>query len=253
MRRRFVLALAPLLLAGCAGFPALDAGGDNALAKAVEPSLRQAALTAEAANDWKGATQHWRTLYQRNPGDKGVALSLARALRAAGQAQQAADLMQAELGRHGRDAGLVAELGKDYLAADRIGLALKHLEEARNLAPGDWEAHSALGVALDAATRYDDAAAAYAGALALSPDNPQVLNNLALSQALAGRLDEAVATLGRANEQPHSGPQIRQNLALLLALTGDAARAERMAAKDLPADMARANSAIYRTLAEGRR
>lgn len=251
MRLRLFAALLIAPLAGCATLSTPGAE-DAALAKAVEPSLRAAAVTAEANNDWKGAAQHWRTLYQRAPGDQTITLSLARALRYSGQAQQAADVVQGELARNGRDARMVAELGKAYLAADRIGLALKSLEEARALAPDDWELHSALGVALDSQARYGEAREAYGRALVLAPDHPLVLNNLGLSQALDGQLDEAVATLTRANEQPQAGMQIRQNLALLLALTGDAAAAERLAAKDLPADMVRTNAGIYRVLAAGR-
>ncbi len=254
MKHRPTLAvLVMLLLSGCAGGgpPADDT---DVIAKAVEPSLRAAAANAEANRDWTGAAHHWRTLYARSPGDKGLALSLARALRYGGEARQGADLLMEAIGRMGRDPALVAELGKAWLAADRVGLAIKTLEEARDLAPADWEAHSALGVALDSADRLDEAQAAYGRALELSPDNPVVLNNLALSQAMAGRLDEAVATMIRAGDQPQAGTQIRQNLALLLALKGDAAAAERAAARDLPPEMVRTNAAFLRWLAgEGRR
>lgn len=252
MRLRLFAALLIAPLAGCAAL-SVPGAEDAALSKAVEPSLRAAAMTAEANNDWKGAAQHWRTLYQRAPDDQTITLSLARALRYSGQAQQAADVMQVELARHGRDARMVAELGKAYLAADRNGLALKNLEEARTLAPDDWELHSALGVALDSQARYGEARDSYARALALAPDHPLVLNNFALSQALDGRLDEAITTLSHANEQPQAGMQIRQNLALLLALKGDAGAAERLAAKDLPAEMVRSNAGVYRVLAAGRR
>lgn len=250
----FPVALLALLLSGCAGGGNDPMAADtDTVAKAVEPSLRTAAATAEASRDWKGAAQHWRTLYARAPNDKGLALSLARALRYGGEAQQGADILLDATARLGRDPALVAELGKAWLAADRLGLALKTLEEARTLAPRDWEVHSALAVALDSAGRYPEAQAAYGRALDLSPDNPVVLNNLALSQAMAGRLDEAVATLTRAEDQPQAGPQIRQNLALLLALKGDAAGAERTAPKDLPPEMVRTNAAFLRWLAAGGR
>lgn len=248
--RRLAPLLIPLLLAGCAS-AGLDAGAnDDVIARAVEPSLRAAAATAEANNDWKGAAQHWGTLHQRRPEDGTITLALARVWRYGGQPQQAADLMQGELARSGRSADSLTEMGKDYLAAERLGLAIKTLEEARAKAPQRWDIASALGVALDAQGRYGEAQAAYDSALALDPENPVVLNNLALSQAQIGQLDRAVATLTRANEHPAAGAQIRQNLALLLALKGDATAAERQASKDLPPDMVRTNAAIFRTLAE---
>jgi Flp pilus assembly protein TadD len=244
-------ALLTLLLAACAGTGEPGSGAETeSVARAVEPSLRAAAASAEAGMDWKGAAQHWRTLYARNPQDRSAALSLARALRYAGQAQAATDVLQQAILRHGREPALVAELGKAWLAADRVGLALKTLDEATRLSPQQWDVHSARGVALDTADRFGEAQEAYGRALALAPGNPTILNNLALSQAMAGRLDEAVANLLLAQDQPEAGPQTRQNLALLLALKGDSVAAGRMAAKELPAEMVRSNAAYYRWLAE---
>ena len=174
-------------LAGCGGGQ-INTGDENAVALAVEPSLRAAAANAEANQDYKGAAQHWRTLYQRHPEDRIIAVQLARMTRYAGQPQQAADLMQSHLARRPDDGELLAELGKDYLAADRTGLGLRTLEQARAVAPSRWDVHSALGVAYDMEGRKAEAEAAYAKALELSPGNPQVLNNLGLNQALQGRL-----------------------------------------------------------------
>jgi Flp pilus assembly protein TadD len=243
--RLAALALAAMLSA-CAGAPGEQGGS---IAQAVEPSLRAAAANAEANHDYKGAAQHWGTLYQRRPDDRDVAINLARSLRAGGQPQQAADLMQAQLLRQPNDPLLLMELGKDYLAADRIGLAVKALEQASSLAPTAWEAHSALGVAQDTLGRPAAAAASYGRALELSPGNAAVLNNLGLSLALAGHLDEGIATLRRALELPAAGTQVSQNLAMLLALKGDAAQAERLARRDLPPDMARNNADILKAVA----
>jgi Flp pilus assembly protein TadD len=245
--------LSPLLLSACAGGnPQAATSNEAAIATAVEPSLRAAAAAAEANNDWKGAVQHWRTLYSRHPEDKSLALALARDLRYAGEAPVAADVVQQAIARSGRDPALVAELGKAWLASGRQGLALKTLEEATTLAPGDWDVHSAYGVALDGSDRYAEAQAAYARALVLSPDNPVVLNNLGLSQAMAGKLDDAVATLKKAEDQPQASLQVRQNLALLLTLQGDVAAADRIASRGLPPEMVRNNAAFLHWLAANR-
>lgn len=243
--------LALPLLAACAT-GTLPADSDTRVADAVEPSLRAAAASAEAARDYKAAAQHWGTLYRRHPENSDVAVALARTLRYAGQPQQGADIMQAQLEGKPDDADLLTELGKDYLAADRLPLAQSALERARAAASKRWDVHSALGVTLDAQGRFDEAAQAYAQALELSPDNPRVLNNLALSQALNGHLDQAVVTMGRAADHPRASTQIRQNLALLLAIKGDPAKAEKLVRQDLPADMARNNAAILRALAAQR-
>jgi Flp pilus assembly protein TadD len=241
---RALFLLLPLLGACVAGQP-----GEPQVATAVEPALRAAAAQAEAARDYKGAAQHWGTIYQRNPKNPEVGLALARSLRYAGQPLQSADIMQGLLETRSTDADLLAELGKDYLAADRLNLALSTLERARAAAPERWDVHSALGVALDSAGRFAEAQQAYDKALALSPDNPRVLNNLGLSQALAGKLDDGIVTLTRASEHPKAGTQIRQNLALLLSLKGNPAKAEKLLRQDLPPDMARNNALLLRSLA----
>lgn len=235
-----------LTLAGCA---TSQADGERSVAQAVEPSLRAAAAAAEANHDYKGAIQHLNTLYQRRNDDRGIGVALARNLRYGGQPQSAADIMQAQLTRFSNDPDLLIELGKDYLAADRVALSLRTLERARTAAPDRWEVYATMAVAQDAMGKSNEAQAAYNHALDLSPDNPMVLNNLGLSQALAGRLDEGVATLTRAADLPTATTQIRQNLALLLALKGDAAQAEKITRNDLPPDLARANIQVMRALA----
>lgn len=249
IKRLFALAMASWLSA-CVTSPG---GGEAALSSAVEPSLRAAAQAAEANRDYNGAIQHLTTLFRHRPDDTEISIALARNLRYAGQGQAAADLMQSQLERLGRDGPSLLELGKDYLAADRAGLAIKHLEEARAKIPGNWEIHSALGVAYDSQGRAAEAQAAYGRALEITPDNAAVLNNLALSQALSGQLDKALATIARAADLPTAGSQVRQNHALLLALGGDGGQAERLARRDLPPDQAEANARTLRALAAAAR
>jgi Flp pilus assembly protein TadD len=142
---------------------------------------------------------------------------------------------------------LLTELGKAYLAGDRLGLAVRTLSEAAALSPNDWQVLSALGVTEDYQGHYAQAQAAYAKALAVSPDNPVILNNLGLSQAQSGQLAQARATLERAADQPKANSQVRQNLALIRALSGDMSGAERLNRQDLPPDAVRANGAFYRS------
>ncbi|KIL99713.1 Flp pilus assembly protein TadD contains TPR repeat [Paramagnetospirillum magnetotacticum MS-1] len=250
---RFAVFALPLALA--LGACTLTGGGveNGGLSAGVEPSLRAAAAAAESGRDYQGAAQHLSTLYQNRPTDSGLAIALARNLRYSGQGQAAADLMQSHLARSGREALTLLELGKDYLAADRASLAIKMLEEARILAPDNWDIHSTLGVALDSQGRAAEAQSAYARALEITPDNAAVLNNLGLSQALAGQLDAGLATLSRAADLPAATAQVRQNLALLTALKGDGDGAERMARRDLSAEQARINIETLRALAASAR
>ena len=243
--RKFILhlLLPAALLAGCASG---SGSSRHDVADAVEPSLQAAATAAENNHDYAGAVQHLSTLYAHHPQDHALALALARNLRHAGQAQTAADLMQSLLAIKAGDADLQLELGKDYLAADRVGLAVKYLTQARAEAPKRWEILSVLGASLDTEGHTTEALAVLAEADRLSPDNPEILNNLGLCQAVAGQLPAAVDTLRRAADLPTANLQVRQNLALLLALNGDVARAETLTRHNLSKQEADSNVALYR-------
>lgn len=243
-----LLAIAALAT-GCAENRTDSAKGPADPANLIETTTRTTAQVAESSFDYTTAATAWGSLYQRHPDDADLALRLARNLRYSGQVQGAIDVCSNFADRHGPSPALQIELGKDYLAADRLALAVRTLQQAAGMAPRDWDVQSALGVALDYQGNYDGARQSYEQALALSPDNPVVLNNLGLSQAEAGHLADAEATLSKAVEQPKATAQVRQNLALIKALKGDLTGAERLSRQDLPPDMARANGAYYRLLA----
>jgi Flp pilus assembly protein TadD len=239
----FLCAIAAL--SGCANQE--DSGkGSNAV---IDDMARSAAQAADATNDFEAAAGNWNILFQRHPDDPSLALRLARDLRYGGHLQQAIDVSAPFIERHGPSADMSAELGKDYLAANRLGLAERTLRQAADIAPADWRILSALGVAIDYQGRHTEAEEAYARALTLSPDNPVLLNNLGLSQAQNGQLSQALSTLRRAVDQPAATAQVRQNLALIEALSGDPEAAERLSRQDLPPEMARANASYFKLLA----
>jgi Flp pilus assembly protein TadD len=147
------------------------------------------------------------------------------------------------------DPAIIAEVGKVRLASGNLQEAVVLLQRAIVLEGRDWKSRSALGVAYD---RLGDAARAeesYRAALAVSPDNPVVLNNLALSRAMANDLAGARELLQRAVAVSQSDVRVRQNLALVYALSGNMAQAEALTLQDLPPDLARETLAYYRELA----
>jgi Flp pilus assembly protein TadD len=243
---------AALWLSGCAELGGKFTTTASGPEDVIESSTRAAAESAEASFDYQSAAVSWNHLRQTHLKDPNLALRLARDLRYSGQVQPAIDITSGFMEANGRSAPLLIELGKDYLAGDRLGLAVRTLRDATELAPTDWEVWSALGVAQDYQGNYADAQTAYARALTLSADNPVVLNNLGLSQAQAGQLIEARASLEKAVDQPKATAQVRQNLALIRALTGDLGGAERLNRQDLTADQVRGNAAYYRLLAGAR-
>ena len=249
MKRLLASVAVCIVAAGCATTG--PAEPEPKKAADVEPTIRQAALMAERNGNYGEAAKHYAGLYNRHPDDRALMLSLARNLRFSGNAQQAIGVLNSKGASSSNEAILLLELGKAYLAADQLNLAKPTLEKAKLSAPLNWEVLSALGVVYDYEGNYDMAQEQYDAALFLAPDNATIMNNKALSLAQEGDLDAAVATMEMAVDQPQAGAQTRQNLALLMALKGDAQAAERLARKDLPANMADANAQYYRSLATG--
>ena len=252
--RADLAAAASLVALGCTLLlPGCDALSSPAAPKpATDVSLMnaqmQAAKQAEATYNYSDALGIYQTLYSQHPENLDLGIALARNMRFTGQAAGEISLVSQLIGKNGRTAPLLLELGKAYLAADQDNLALPTLLEAKAKEPANWEVLSTLGVAYDYEGGYADARDAYAQALIASPSNPTVLNNLALSQAASGDLDGAIATLQQAIDQPTALAQTRQNLALLLALKGDPDGAERLARKDLPPEIADGNISYFRMI-----
>lgn len=260
MSKLALVACLASVLAACNGLPgtsdtAKSADGTSAPAAAkpsqLDPQIKMAALQAEAQNNYLEAAQHYQSLLTRDPDNLDLALALVRNLRFAGSTPQDIDILNSLIAKHGKTPQLLTELGKSYIASDKMNLAIPILQEVTATPGATWDAFSALGVAYDYQNDFARAREVYTQALLLSPRNPEVLNNLALSQAQSGDLDGAIETLGQAVDQVSASPQVRQNLALLLALRGDTAGAERLARKDLPKEMADENSAYYQYLAGG--
>ena len=83
--------------------------------------------------------------------------------------------------------------------------------------------------------------AAWNQALALSPDNPDVLTNMAISAMTRGDTASAEPLLRRAAAQPGASLKVRLNLAMALGLNGKMDEAEQMMRRDLPPDAADRN------------
>ena len=244
------LSLAAVLLAGCQAFS--SGGPATAAAPAADPNLeatvRKAAADAEASYNYGEAAQHYATLLERHPDEQDVVLAVARNLRYSGSPQQSIVVIDKLIAKSGTKEPLMVELGKDYLAADQLNLAVSVLQQAHAGDPGNWQILSALGVAQDRQGNFKDAQATYESALKLAANNPVLLNNYALSLAQSGQLDAAITALQTATSQPEATAQTRQNLALMLALKGDNAAATRLIRADLPADMAQNNISYYQGL-----
>jgi Flp pilus assembly protein TadD len=138
-----------------------------------------------------------------SPAHFAAAIGRARALQLAGRPDAAVEVLRALTQSHpGRTAAHVA-LGDTLRRAERWDEAVAALTEAIALigtpAPEHWSVFYGRGIANERRKAWDAAEADFLQALALNPDQPQVLNYLGYSWIDRGeRLEEALAMIERA-------------------------------------------------------
>ena len=151
------------------------------------------------------------------------------------------------------------------LTSNEVPQAIDFAERAVAKTPDDAGFRGLLGNAYFAGGRFASAEAAYKDALAIYPNQPQVILKLALVEIAQGKLDEATTFLNAARGQldpadyglaialaghpadavpiletaardKNADARVRQNLALAYALSGDWTNARTIAAQDVPAN-----------------
>ena len=188
----------------------------------------------------------WSREAQVDPRDAEAGVKLAASLRALGRYDEAAQAAGQVLILDPRNVEALIETARAHVAKGQGFYAVEPLTQAQSLAPRDWRVPSLLGVAYDQVSRFEDARAAWAQALQLSPDNPAVLTNMALHYAAQGDVARAETLLRTAAARPGATLQTRQNLALVLGLQGKTAEAEQILRRDLPPEQVEANLAWLR-------
>lgn len=236
---RFLTLLATLTL----GF-----SGPVTLAVAQTPEAASSVRLADAATrtsydraDPLSRSIFWAEQNRINPMDVEAGVKQAQALRELGQFDQAAQVSSTVLTLQPRNLDAMLELGRAHIARGQAFYGIAALEQARDQAPRDWRPLSLLGVAYQQVRRPDEAQAAWASALQLSPENPDVLANAAMAHMAGGNATEAENLLRRAANQPRAGLKVRQNLALVLGLQGKISEAEAILRRDQPPEVAEAN------------
>ncbi len=236
-----MLAAAATALSLIVASPALAGPEDTpAPAPAAQPADAATRAAAERA-DALSRSIFWTREAQINPMDPVAAVKAARALREMGQPDQAIEAVETMLLVQPGNVEAMLEVGRGHIARGQAFYGIARLEQARDLAPGDWRPLSLLGVAYQQVKRPDDARAAWNSGLALSPDNATILSNAAMSQVANGDAVGAEALLRRAVEQPDATLQMKLNLALVLGLLGKSGEAEGILRRALPPDQAEQN------------
>lgn len=243
--------LATVALISLSGTPALAADPTAATAAQARAPSSAAVRATYDRMDALSRSVFWASEQQADPTDAVAGVKLAQALRELGRYDQAAEAAQATLTVQPNNLDALLELGRAHIARGQAFYGVAPLEQARDLAPRDWRAYSLLGVAYEQVRRTDDARAAWNQALALSPDNPDVLTNAATAALTHGDAPGAETLLRRAVAQPTASAKVRQNLAMVLGLQGKMGEAEQILRRELPPEQAEQNLQWLRSRSTG--
>jgi tetratricopeptide (TPR) repeat protein len=146
-----------------------------------------------------------------NPAYHAAELGRAAALRRSGRPEQAIEVLQQLTRSHGGLPSVHSALGDALRAEDKFKAAIESYDMAIELTvesnPQRWVLFYARGISEERAGDLDKAEADFRSALAINPDQPQVLNYLGYSLVEQGRnLDEALNMIERAvGASPGSG------------------------------------------------
>jgi Tfp pilus assembly protein PilF len=179
-------------------------------------------------------------------GQKGLDVDVvqARALRELGLLEDAAELLEAAVGRHPRDASVRMQLG--ILRVDQHDLtdAVSQFRAAARLEDRDPEIWNNLGFVLLATGEYDQAVDALRTSLKLDASREKTRNNLGFALVAAERVDEAWRVF-RAAQGPAAA---HYNIGVGLELRGapKEARGRYRQALDAAPDFGDAHTALQR-------
>lgn len=234
--------LLPLLLAGLAAL-ALSACASN---RASAP-LRAPDVSGSVSQS-QGALTELAARYRHKPGDRATIIHYAAALRAHGQSEQAAAVLEAGLAVHPQDPEIRIAYGKALTASGRFEQALAVIDGTIDRALPNWNALSVKGAVLDQMGRHEEARRLYRQAITIAPGEASLYANLGLSHAMTNDLPAAERALRRAAGLPTASSKVRQNLALVVGLQGRFKESEVIFARELPPDQVTANMAYIRAL-----
>jgi len=229
-----------VLLAGVAAL-ALNACASN------RTSMQDPVTTGSISGDATSLAQ-MAARYKAHPRDKVTIIYYAAALRAAGQPEQAASVIENGLTVHRNDLDLRIAYAKALTAAGRFSQALTVADGSIDPASPDWNALLVKGAILDQNGRNDEARALYTQALLIAPNESSLEANLGLSYAMTNDLEKAEQHLRKAVTMRGANGQVRQNLALVIGLQGRFDESRALFARDLPPEQVEANMSYIRAL-----
>lgn len=240
--------LRALLLAGAASLMLSACANNRTAATSSGPVLDTPDYTAMSRAEAQDTLMQLADAYKRRPRDKVVIIQYATALRAAGQAEQAASVLEGGVAALPKDQDIRLAYAKALTAAGRFDQALSVLDSTINPAAPYWGALSVKGAVLDQMGRNAEARQLYQQALLQAPNEASLEANLGLSYAMTNELPTAEQHLRKAVKMRGASSQVRQNLALVVGLQGRFDEARALYSAELSPDQVEANMAYIRAL-----
>ena len=153
------------------------------------------------------------TRLARTPRDAGALLLAASTYAAAGDPKKSEQALRKTIEVDGSNFQAYSMLGRLYLSQQRLDEALAEFDELSKRQPRPVQAHTIVGVILEAQKKPQEARKRYEQALAIDPDMPVAANNLAWMYAETGEnLDIALQLAQAAARRLPNNPAIQDTL-----------------------------------------
>jgi Flp pilus assembly protein TadD len=180
---------------------------------------------AYAKGDFSMAAQLYFRAAELQPDKSEAMVKLGFALFKTGGAADAEKIFRTALAKEPKHADALRGLAHSLVTQGRAADALPVYRQAIAAAgQPDARIYAGLGAALDMVGKHEEARAAYAAGLKLSPKDFGLRNNLALSYAMSGDTAKAKAILAGLSEEQPNTPKAAERLSALQSTVATATR-----------------------------
>ncbi|NCO04431.1 MAG: tetratricopeptide repeat protein [Alphaproteobacteria bacterium] len=188
------------------------ASANTPIDRAVEKALKNAQTDQERL-------EILGKMHAREPNNEGVAISYARSLRDDEQINKSFRVLEPLSRLEKPSADVLTEMAMTQLALGDFKGAEDSAGRAIEINEKDGRAYLAMGTAMDAQSKHQDAEIAFRQGLEYTKGDPiPLLNNLALNLASQGRLEQALDILEKAKEEAPNRMEIERNRRIISTL-----------------------------------
>ncbi len=189
-------------------------------------ALFDAALGHHRAGDAKKASELYRKILKREPGNADALHMLGVAAFELGHPERACQLIAKAAALSPGNALFPFTLGEILRARGRTKDAVAAYRRSLEIAPDSAGTLTSLGAAYKSLSKFDEAVRCHARAAELAPNSAELRSNYGLALKEAGKLTAALAELGEAAALAPAHPEIQFNLGNTLLAAGQLADAE---------------------------